>query len=146
MKTTLFLLAILLLLASCGRGVEPPQANQGEFRAYAEAFEETARAHGKDLKGASFSVEIKFGTPREDGKVGYCERSFFTAPEITILKEWWEKLPNSGRKVLLFHELGHCVLHRDHTTNRSIMIQRGIGADEFERHEGFYEAELFGEE
>lgn len=132
-------LIILIILTGCGSGVVSTPVEQGEFRQYALAFEETARLHGRDLHGAALSVSIEFGNP--EGAV--TARCYFEG-RIVIAKEAWEGISEMQRRVRMFHELGHCVLQRQHTDQPSIMNgQWELGAPQYRKDQEFYDSELF---
>ena len=40
--------------------------------------------------------------------------------DIVIKQPYWNTLGDYGREQLIFHELGHCALNRDHDNNKDI--------------------------
>ncbi len=71
--------------------------------------------------------------------------------KITINSDAWNKFTEPGREQLLFHELGHCVLFRDHldeihsdgTRFRSIMATYGVPEADYKLYREEYLQELF---
>jgi hypothetical protein len=63
-------------------------------------------------------IEIGFGvtkTEDEPQRVGYCQWWEDDSHKVVVLdKESWFEYDDEFRLALLFHELGHCVLLRDH--------------------------------
>lgn len=42
---------------------------------------------------------------------------------ITIDREWAKTAPDWKQKIVVYHEMGHCELHRGHTHNESFMLE-----------------------
>ena len=83
------------------------------FKTYEEQFEKT----GKKEKGDSFKVNnipINFGTIDNSGFVGVCHVYYNQTKEIIIRKDKWSSYPEDQKRLLIFHELGHCALDRNH--------------------------------
>ena len=69
--------------------------------------------------GSIGDVPIQFGTTTGTDVIGDCmiwNVSGVKYREIKISEAYWNAISNSSREALLFHELGHCVLNRDHVT------------------------------
>ncbi len=83
--------------------------------------------------------------------VGQCEwGDWLHSPHIRINPDQWQTLGETGRQILLFHELGHCVLNRDHRTDRredrspaSIMFPSLLNPIVYRRDREYYQHELF---
>ena len=61
---------------------------------------------------------------------------------VYVNREFWRRATEDQRMVLMYHELGHCWLDRDHTTPKSIMEPFLI--QDFSSHRDYYIEELFG--
>lgn len=46
--------------------------------------------------------------------------------EIVVLESWWLHSTEIEREIVVFHELGHCVLQRDHSTVMIDFAQRSV--------------------
>ena len=103
------IMIVILALTSCGRA---PDMDKAFSRLYWK-FENKAYKHGRTTRYVS---SIKFG-PTKPGVSGSCKRG--AIKRITINKTSWMQLSQSKRKILLWHELGHCALKRKHTINRN---------------------------
>lgn len=80
--------------------------------------------------------------------IGEC---FVYQRRIEILRSWFEKASGCSQEALMYHELGHCVLNRDHldTYNgpyglstsimHSLLINGGVWCE----HRDYYVKELF---
>lgn len=147
MKVSIFTLSLLaLLVSSCGR--PPIRIVDAELQEYVSRFEQIGRFQIGDL-------EAQFGEIKEENVVGLCETDddAQTPPKITISKEYWEGIIDVQREELLFHELGHCILNREHRNDlgadgcpMSIMYWETISVQCLDRYIDYYREELFGRE
>jgi len=93
-----------------------------------ERFEEEGRKQGieVDLRAENITGEIL--EIDEDRVAGQCSFNRFNPNHVTIDLEFWNNASETFREFVVFHELGHCYLFRDHRedtntngTCRSIM-------------------------
>lgn len=76
-----------------------------------ERFYQDATKH--HYKGYMFPVPIMFDNKKTESSVlGTCYYGFFRY--ITVNKKNWKELNYLQKKMVIYHELGHCVLDRDH--------------------------------
>ena len=96
-------------------------------------FEKEAAKRGQhiDLAAAGITGSIeKIHTP---GLVGICNHKVDTPNHVTIDIDFWNSASESAREMIIFHELGHCYLHRGHndTTHAdgtcSSIMRSGMG-------------------
>ena len=87
----------LLLLLTCGCASDPA------FILYKIKFERVIEVKVK-------RVQMYFGDAK--GYAAYCEHRFFS--RVVVDKGHWDNLSLLDRELLVFHELGHCVLDADH--------------------------------
>lgn len=119
------LLVLLSLITSCGvaknqkhtqhlEGTKQYAVSASVFKSYITSFEEEA---AKNLSEPGFKVgdiPINFGDTTKDEFDGVCNTYSDGTKEILIKKSWWESTDNTQREIMIFHELGHCRLGRDH--------------------------------
>lgn len=115
MKCLIVILSVFI--SSCGLFNKSEKYVEPEIREHVEKF--------KLIYGLQINIEIKFKNldPTTAGVCYYYEGN----PEdnyIEIDKETFQEYSELGREELIFHELGHCVFNRDHTTER--MMFKGI--------------------
>lgn len=134
MRRSLFL---VLLLSGCGKTL----AIHASLVPYVSRFETIGNIQVDNLIA-------RFGTLKSP-IVGLCQTGGLT-PVVTIDPTHWATIGESQREELIFHELGHCVLDRDHRDDRlidgcpaSIMNSYVISAYCFTQHQSEYYAELF---
>lgn len=99
MKKSLFLL--LGFLVSCG---VPQKNTDTEFNEYISRFTKQTELH----------IDVPINFSNLEGYVGACITYSDNRKEIEIDQEFWQRAEDLAREQLIFHELGHCVLNRDH--------------------------------
>jgi len=120
----IFKILILIILTSCGQvpgdggggtTPQPPAVVQNEMlMSFVEDFE--------TRYNIEVAYTVRFDTDRVTGgsssagtTVGVCR--IYSNPsyrEIIINENWWNSASTASRKILMFHELGHCTFERDH--------------------------------
>lgn len=111
-RKSLVLVLLLPMLIACGRS-DAPASIAPEFQPAVDEFVEAAKARGVevDMRG----IAIEFGTPGE-GHVGICRHG----GRIEVDRKAWERdedrdpLWHRANRLLIFHELGHCVYGMGH--------------------------------
>jgi len=107
------------LLGSCQKGakMELTQSFDGvdaDLWEHFANFEIEAAKRGMtiDLAAAGITGSIeKIHTP---GMVGICNHKVDTPNHVMIDTDFWNTASESAREMIVFHELGHCYLHRGH--------------------------------
>jgi len=102
-----FLFSVFLLLLSCKKPIQ----HNDEFTSYIQKFITAAveRNHKVDLK--DIDLRINFGELDRHYE-GKCKPG--SIKQITINEILWNKLDTLQKELLIFHELGHCLLGRTH--------------------------------
>lgn len=102
-----YLILATLLLVGCGgvkqKRIPPPD----EFAAYVVEFEQ--------LLGSEI-YNVYFAFDELDPEIAQCNYTSVTST-ITVDETRWADLCELQRRALIFHELGHCVLLREHTND-----------------------------
>lgn len=155
-------LAVFYLLMACGAEehtynplVPPPEEEvkyeviiDDELLTYVEEFE----YYWDSYQPGSYVKNLRagFGKIKQDPEtpttiLGKCFISKKRSPRILIDEDLWENMTETRRRVLMMHELGHCVLFRDHVdgSNTSIMNPMIISDKKFEEDEEELLTELF---
>lgn len=115
MKT--FMLLSFILLTACNQSLHYDKAVSitADFKPYVDDFVSEGKIVGKTI--VIDNLSIHFIPTLEGSVIGECwGRNYGTAgtPSILISKEYWDYANEVERHVLLFHEMGHCVLGRNH--------------------------------
>lgn len=64
---------------------------------------------------SNVSIRVEYGE-LDSPNVGVCTKWSDGYKDITIDKEFFISLNDLGKEELIFHELGHCILNRAHTS------------------------------
>lgn len=140
MLRLLLLLSVSTMIVGCGEGFRAVTQIDRDFQPIVEKFE---YIYGVDVDLNMFYQDL-------DGNViGVC-RSKTSYREIAVDPEYWDDAKELDRELLVFHELGHCVLdqlvHRNSTLSDgcsgSIMDEYHIGAYCYDKHYDYYIEEL----
>lgn len=125
-----FLTIILLIvsLSACQQAdIEPvqsqlpisyPLADEGLWEAFAN-FEEEAALRGLQFDLTELQVSARIVEIGEQHVAGQCTYSNFEPNRIIIDREFWDAASTLSREMVVFHELGHCVLLRGHDESTS---------------------------
>ncbi len=83
-----------------------------EFQDYAKSFDKDSKKH--DVKIDYYRLVTIFSNSTAQGQLGYCMPHLNL---VVISRRSWQYLDNNSRKLLLYHEWGHCLLRREHVEN-----------------------------
>lgn len=138
------IVVLSILLAGCGRpGFQANTYIDPNFQPMVDKFTE--------ISGITPEVSIYFDDLTGD-VIGTCYVRG-EVRDIEIDEAWWWNASYLDRELVIFHELGHCVLdqmdHRDFKLSNgcsgSIMNTYHIGAYCYEKHYDYYIEELLYE-
>jgi len=126
--------SIILILLSCSCAVE---FDVLAFKLYYDRFNH--EAHIRNVNVDAYIMPIRFEPmPKGSHAIGTC----YLFDHIGINKEFWSWASEDQREVLIFHELGHCVLFQDHTET-GIMQPELYGSDTYQLERTALLDELF---
>ncbi len=121
----IYIILITILFCSCSE--DKVQVIPNELRSYVDMFFDEGNSRGFNKSIDDFDFTIQFGSL--DGvRYGQCS---FQNNTITIDQEKWDLLTEERKVWLVFHELGHCVLGRQHRNKtmdngECISIMKGL--------------------
>lgn len=158
----LFPLALLLLLISCQDVRRGPAASDWDIQQGAYSNEQTELSkHVKSFYGkmgaAGFNnsprnIKYVFSHSMDIKYAGYCDAPVGPGapPTITINMTYWSAYTTTEKEILVFHEMGHCVLNRPHiskTDSRGVAISLMhpilMYAGDYRQKKSYYINELF---
>ncbi|MEM9921916.1 MAG: hypothetical protein AAF990_27675 [Bacteroidota bacterium] len=139
------LLSAILLLSACQKDsstapAEPETPQQKVYTnvdtrlwSYFDRFEEEARSRGVAVDLASRGITGGISDLEGEHVAGQCNYNFRTPNHITVDQEFWDRSSDRFKEFIIFHELGHCYLFRDHredshANGRCVSLMRsGLG-------------------
>lgn len=114
----LFFVSITLLLFAACEIEETPIVDDlyiaPELQPYFDLFETEAAARGLDYKLDEENLEGYLLRISDDDVLGTCSFNPDRPQRVTIDVTFWRQASDFEREMVVFHELGHCVLGRDH--------------------------------
>lgn len=122
-KTLILILGFAFLATACGQEMDEDaladaetlsaQAlDVGPFAKYVKAFEDASVDYGDPVRVRN--LVIRFGHLDNPFHSGMCVIRSGATPEIIINEKNWNVMSEAKREGLLMHEMGHCVLERNH--------------------------------
>lgn len=135
MKKLITLTALALLFVSCGAnlgkhtkestGTRMFATTDSVFSSYIKKFEEEGRKHyGNDFSVGD--IPVNFGETDNESYDGVCIKYTNGTKEIIIKKEWWDNRGETSKEMMIFHELGHCRLDKDHDNETVTMENNAV--------------------
>ncbi len=107
----------ILVLSCLGMGgIRPPASEPGPSPAPVEArFRELGKTYGAVFVASTVSLSFRyfFGTA-----IGLCRFTGGPRNQVELSTSAWTSGSDTFREMLLFHELGHCLLGRDHKNSK----------------------------
>jgi len=144
----IFFLILSIFIISCGQPIPAPPVQSlnnnweqhTEFAEYIHGFIYDANRYGVDLN--INNLHIKFNEI-EKPVVGRCY-PYSGVVLIEIDPVFWESAGVINQEILMYHELGHCILNRTHEIDAvSIMAPRLISSAVYLYYKEEYLEELF---
>jgi hypothetical protein len=141
---------IFMSMISCAELKRGALVIDPEFEPYVTRFVSLSQKTNRPMNSAN--VGIQFDDNMDSQTLGICS---YGSMEIRINSKLWKKLSPSSKEMLIFHELGHCILKRDHieksvlssdardTLQISLMASRVLRSIIYERNYETYISELF---
>lgn len=87
------------------------------FSAYVDQFEIQAKVETGNQNFKVGDVPVNFGDTTDPDFDGVCLIYDDNSKEVIIKKSWWDKAHPIKRRIMVFHELGHCRLGRTHDSS-----------------------------
>lgn len=92
-----------------------------ELQTYFDSFKAEGNSRNVAIDYSLLNIHADFSDLEEGNVVGKCVTYADDVKKLIIDQSYWDKSSSLQRELLIFHELGHCILHRGHTesaTNR----------------------------
>lgn len=104
---------------ACEKEQAVPSKVDEALQPYFERFDEEARARGFDFSIEMEELEADIIGIERDGVLGQCHYSEQAPNIVEVDDEFWAGASDLEKEYVVFHELGHCVLGRNHNDDRN---------------------------
>jgi hypothetical protein len=125
---------LMLLLSGCGKPTNVPNSIDPSFQPLYNQFISQANAAGLNLN-ANQGLTIQFTALEQATSigeiVGECSSVGWGGGTINIDPGYWNSTDALGQELLMYHELGHCILDEIHTTNRMAIMNAMINNPQY---------------
>tara|TARA_Y100001933_G_scaffold261042_2_gene314699 strand:+ start:87261 stop:88328 length:1068 start_codon:yes stop_codon:yes gene_type:complete len=114
-RQIIILILIVGILFGCSKyDYDNSELNNSEFQPYVDSFLEEAKIRGYDIDVSNINFYLADIENKDVG--GICNER---KEEIIIDRDNWENAHEIEKELLIFHELGHCILGRAHRNETS---------------------------
>ena len=97
-----------------GQEIQAYDGVNPELWDYFNRYEEAGLARGMDIDLRAAGITGVIDEIHEDGIAGQCSFSSQSPNHVMIDATFWENASDLAKEFVVFHELGHCDLARDH--------------------------------
>lgn len=106
-------LTMMLISLACGRA---PTKVEITFNSHLLTFLNEAYKRGLDIDTSGLQIYMVEAIQNtKDTTIAVCKMG---KKEIQVIRSQWEKLDAGKQEDVILHELGHCVLDREHTNEK----------------------------
>ena len=154
-----FLFLVLIIIAVAPSAVKPKEGIDEELQSYFVSFGEFGEYYLGDkfqMPEINASIDPRYDAQRfetaEDGVIGWCDWNH-RPHQMIINKQFWDAATPTEREMVIFHELGHCVLYRKHLNDArpdgspvSLMRYTIYSPTTYNNNRDYYLRELFTKE
>ncbi len=106
------ILFMVIVISSCTK--EYGYEVDAELQPYFETFELEGSLRGFDIDIDAEGIGGMIEFIKDNSTVGQCQTSDEGNRRVFIDKAFWQAYNNSEKEFIVFHELGHCYLRREH--------------------------------
>ena len=110
----LFLLG-QFFISSCNKD---NQVIENELQIHFTNFEAEAIAHGINIDISSIDIGGYIQNIETRGTLGQCKSYSDGSQQVIVDEEYWNNISDAEREYLVFHELGHCLLEKEHNDEK----------------------------
>lgn len=103
---------LYLLSTSCNK--DDNQVIESELQMHFINFEAEANAHGLDIDISALDINGYIQNIETRGILGQCKSYSDGSQQVVVDEQYWNRITDNEREYIVFHELGHCLLEREH--------------------------------
>jgi hypothetical protein len=98
------------MVSGCAQIKMQDKSINPELVSYLNEFQKQAKLHHTSVDSSHLVMRF---SEMSDSMLAYCSQST-NGPTVVVKGSWWNDVGNSDRESVVFHELGHCLLHLTH--------------------------------
>lgn len=116
LKYIVIALTLHLCLVSCSK--DEAQVIESELQTHFTNFEIEANAHGISIDISSIDINGYIQNIESSGTLGQCKSYSDGSQKVIIDDKYWNRITEKEKEYIVFHELGHCLLNREHNDTK----------------------------
>ena len=116
-KITAFLVMIVLVAGSCNNDESPDYFVDEPLQPYFDRFELEAAIRGVAIDLVALQVTGDVRLISASQVIGECIHTEKEPNTVVVDVVYWNSANDLEKEFLIFHELGHCALNREHIDN-----------------------------
>ena len=102
----------------CNCSPENDNEIEAELQIHFNNFIAEASGHGMEISLDNLDIGGYIENIEQQGTLGQCKSYSNSSKQIVIDQPYWNKADQMEREYVVFHELGHCLLGRDHQDSK----------------------------
>ena len=107
-----FFVCLIILLSNCTKSID--QFSNAELDPFFDSFVLEAAERGIEIDLHPMNIQGQIVDISAEHVAGRCKHSDRNPAMIIIDQEFWSSASHLHKEYVIFHELGHCVLKREH--------------------------------
>lgn len=116
LKYIMIVLITNLCLIGCNKDYY--QVIEGELQVHFSNFENEAATYGVDIDISAIDISAYIQNIETLGTLGQCKSYSDGSQQVIVDEQYWNRISDEEREYLVFHELGHCILKREHNDSK----------------------------
>ena len=125
MRAMIVKILVLMLSACAPEHFHPYRLDISGFEDLVASFKAFGLAQGRIIEIDDLIIEFS-DSIAAGGEDGLCVLNENQTPIILISRHFWAHSDSVHEEILLFHELGHCILGRRNHNNATTTINNGV--------------------
>jgi len=111
--------ALLFSMSSCQKEIDNEVIIPDEMLPYFIRFQEAGAQRGQEVDYHSLPINGQISSSLEATIRGQCQHEEKDPSRVVINSDYWTTATDLEKEFLIFHELGHCYLQRNHLDTKS---------------------------
>jgi len=121
MKKLAYIAVLLISLSACTKEQQAyPVSIVADLQPYIDRFVAEGEQRGITVDFSIEGLSAQLVSIATQGVPGQCQQYSEQENELLIDRSFWDFYTEEQREVLIFHELGHCYLNRDHKDSSDV--------------------------